>query len=165
MAFSFLAGLRDSNLVRVAVAAALALALTGACCYGAQAACAGLAAACLAGALGHPARVVVALSLFALARLLIGWFPTDTFASGERTRRGAAHLLLAFVAFVAAPWAATALPHADHGEPWLGRVMAALAVATAVALRSGLRRWFGLVERGWYVAMLSWLALVAARLV
>jgi len=177
------------------VAAALALAFTGACVgclvylhlaptgyspvrnavseygvgayarwYGLQATCTGLAAVCLAVALRSPRRVVVLLAVLAAARIAIGWFPTDTLASGRRTYRGGIHLLLALVAFTAAPWAAIALKHAEHGEPWLGRVMAALAVATMLSLRTSLRPWFGLVERGYYVAMLSWLTLVSVRL-
>ena len=67
------------------------------------------------------------------------------------------------VALVTLPWAAVALSHADHGEPWLGRLMVALAVLTAVALGTPLRPWFGLIERVFYVAMLAWLVLVAVR--
>ena len=43
--------------------------------------------------------------------------------------------------------------------------MAAFALGTMISLRSALRPWFGLVERGYYVAMLAWLALVSARLI
>jgi len=133
--------------------------------YGLQATCAGVAAICLAVALGHPRRVVVLLAILAAARIAIGWFPTDTLASFQPTRRGGIHLLLALVAFTAAPWAAIALGRAQHGEPWLGWVMAAFALGTMISLRSALRPWFGLVERGYYVAMLAWLALVSARLI
>ena len=72
-------------------------------------------------------------------------------------------MLLAAVAFVTLPWAAVALSRADHGEPWLGRLMVVLAVLTAVALGTPLRPWFGLIERAFYVAMLAWLVLVAVR--
>lgn len=134
--------------------------------YRAQAACAALAAIALAVALGGPRRVVTLLAVFAAARILIGWFPTDTFAGGERTARGGVHLLLAAVAFVAAAWAAIALKPAQHGEPALGWAMAACAVGTSLAVRhETLRPWVGLIERGFYVALLAWLALVAARLV
>jgi hypothetical membrane protein len=133
--------------------------------YGLQATFTGAAAICLAIALRHPERVVVLLAIFAAARIAIGWFPTDTLESGRRTPRGAIHLLLAAAAFTAAPGAAIALAPSHDGAPWLGRVMAALAVATMLSLRSTfLRPWFGLVERGYYVAMLAWLALVSTRL-
>lgn len=133
--------------------------------YGLQASCAGVAAICLAIALGHPRRVVVLLGVLAAARIAIGWFPTDTFESGRPTSRGGIHLLLAAVAFTTAAWSATALPASEHGAPWLGRIMIALVVAIALSLRTSARPWFGLVERAYYVAMLTWLALVAARLV
>ena len=132
--------------------------------YGLQASLAGCAAICLAIALGHPRRVVMLLAVLAAARIAIGWFPTDTRASEQPTRRGGVHLLLALVAFTAASWAAIALRASEHGAPWLGWLMAALAVVTIISLRTSLRPWFGLIERGYYAAMLAWLILVSARL-
>jgi hypothetical protein len=41
--------------------------------------------------------------------------------------------------------------------------MVALAVLTAFALGTPLRPWFGLIERAFYVAMLTWFVLVAVR--
>jgi hypothetical protein len=131
--------------------------------YGLQATLTGVAAICLAVALGHPRRVVALLAVLAAARIAIGWFPTDA-ASGQPTRRGGMHLLLALAAFTAAPWAAIALGPGAHGAPWLGWLMAALALGTMLSLRTSLRPWFGLVERGYYAAMLAWLVLVSARL-
>ena len=132
--------------------------------YGLQAGLAGVAAICLAFALGHPRRVVMLLAVLAAARIAIGWFPTDGVASEEPTWRGAVHLLLALVAFAAASWAAIALRTGNHGEPWVGWLMAALAIGTMLSLRTSLRPWFGLIERGYYAAMLAWLILVSARL-
>ncbi len=132
--------------------------------YGLQAALAGIAAICLAIALGHPRRVVTLLAVLAAARIAIGWFPTDGTASEEPTWRGGVHLILALVAFTAASWAAIALRTGNHGEPWLGWLMAALAIGTMLSLRTSLRPWFGLIERGYYAAMLAWLILVSARL-
>jgi Protein of unknown function (DUF998) len=131
--------------------------------YGLQATLAGIAAICLAVALGHPRRVVVLLVALGAARVAIGWFPTDA-GSDQPTRRGGIHLLLAVVAFTAASWAAIALKPAEHGEPWLGWLMAALAIAMMISVRTSLRPWFGLIERGYYAAMLAWLFLVSARL-
>ena len=133
--------------------------------YGAQATCTGAAAICLAVALGHPRRVVTLLGVLAAARIAIPWFPTDGLSRSEPTARGAIHRWLAFLAFTAASWAAIALPASQHGAPWLGWLIAAFAVATVISLRSSLRPWFGLIERGFYLAMLAWLVLVSARLV
>jgi hypothetical protein len=131
--------------------------------YGLQATLAGIAAICLAVALGHPSTVVTLLVVLGAARIAIGWFPTDA-ASEQPTRRGAVHLLFALVAFTAASWAAIALQPAEHGEPWLGWLTAAFAIGVMISLRTSLRAWFGLVERGYYAAMLAWLFLVSARL-
>jgi len=139
--------------------------------YRLQAACAGTAAIFLAGALAkgvHPApqRVISLLLVFAVARIAIGRFTTDLIGSTERTRDGAIHMLLAVAAFASASWAAVALRPAQHGQPALGWAMAIFAVGTSLALRrSPLKPWLGLIERAYYVAMLAWLVLVAARLV
>jgi hypothetical membrane protein len=132
--------------------------------YAAQAALMGAAALWLAVALKQPHRVVVLLILFAIARISIGWFPTDAIGSRQRTTRGGVHVVLAAVAFVTLPWAAVALTRSEGGEPWLGRILVVLAVLTVVAVRTQLRPWFGLVERALYVGMLAWLILVAVRL-
>jgi hypothetical membrane protein len=132
--------------------------------YSTQAMLMGIAALWLAVALRQPHRVVVLLVLFALARISIGWFPTDQIGSRQRTSRGSVHLVLAAVAFVTLPWAAVDLTRSEGGEPWLGRILVVLAVLTAVALRTQLRPWFGLVERALYVGMLAWLIVVAVRL-
>ena len=138
--------------------------------YRAQAACAGVAGLILAVALAKsvhptPRRVVALLVVLAVARVAIGWFPTDPLGTTEPTRNGAIHLLLAVATFASASWAAIALKHPQHGQPALGWAMAICALGTGLAVRrSQLRPWLGLVERGYYVAMLAWLALVAVRL-
>ena len=139
--------------------------------YQAQAACAGVAAALLAGALWSrvspaPRRVAVLLVVLAVARIAIGWFPTDLLGAEHGSRNGAIHLLLAVAAFTAASWAAVALRRAQHGKPAIGWAMAACAIGTFLAVRAmPLKPWLGLIERGYYVAMLAWLVLVAGRLV
>ena len=121
--------------------------------YPAQAVCAAVAALCLALALRHgPAVVVTLLVVFAAGRLAITQFPMDV----ER----AVHWLLATIAFVSIAAAAIHLKRPDYGTPALGWVMIASLVAGSLARRVA----FGLAERGFYVAMLAWLALVAARL-
>ncbi len=138
--------------------------------YQAQAGCAGAAGLLLAGALAKsvhptPRRVIALLVVLAVARVAIGWFPTDLVGTTERTRNGGIHLLLAVAAFASASWAATALRRVQHGQPALGWAMAACALGTMLALRrSPLKPWLGLIERGYYVAMLAWLVLVAVRL-
>jgi sirohydrochlorin ferrochelatase len=125
--------------------------------YQAQATAAGLAAVALAVALGGPKRVVVLLALFAAARLAITQAPLDA--------RPLAHWLLVALAFGSVTIAAIRLTGSEHGTPALGWTMAALlAVMTLTRRNPPLRRWFGLIERGFYVAMLAWLTLVAARL-
>jgi Protein of unknown function (DUF998) len=138
--------------------------------YRAQVACAGVAAALLAAALARglsplPRRVVVLLFVFALARVAIGWFPTDLIGATSRTRTGAIHVALAVAAFASATAAGIALKRPEHGQPALGWAMAVCAVGTMLAFRRpALRPFAGLIERGFYVAMLAWLILVAARL-
>jgi Protein of unknown function (DUF998) len=131
--------------------------------YGLQAALAGIAAVCLAVALGHPRKIVILLAVLAAARIAIGWFPANA-VSGDPTLRGGVHVLLALVTFTAASWAAIALRSGEDGAPWLGWLMAALATGTMVSLRTPLRPWLGLTERGYYAAMLAWVVLVSARL-
>jgi hypothetical protein len=127
--------------------------------YRAQAAFTGVAGLLLAGALAAgvdpaPRRVITLLVVLLVARVSIGWFPT-----------GGIHLLLGIAAFLSASWAAVALKSGQHGQPALGWAMAACAIGTGLSLRrSPLKPWLGLIERGYYVAMLAWLVLVAARL-
>src|SRR5581483_5867402 len=126
--------------------------------YQAQATAAGLAAVGLAVALGGPRRILVYLAVFAAARLAITQAPLDA--------RPVAHWLLALLAFGAVTVAGVRLTAPEHGAPALGWAMVAFAVLMGLARRNApLRTWFGLIERGFYVAMLAWLALVAARLV
>jgi hypothetical protein len=126
--------------------------------YQAQVTCAGLAAIGLAVALGGPRRVLVLLTVFAVTRLAIAHAPLDT--------RPIVHWVLAVVAFGAVTIAATNLKPAQHGSPTLGWAMVACAILMGITRRSTQpRRWFGLAERGFYAAMLAWLALVAVRLV
>jgi hypothetical protein len=100
---------------------------------GIQASCTGLAALCLAVALGHPRRVA---------------------ARGARGRADPDRL---------GPDRHAHVDPANAARPgsFAARVR---RVATMLALRPSLRPWFGLVERGYYVALLTWLAVVSAGL-
>ena len=126
--------------------------------YQAQAACAGAAAALLAAALGGPPRILVLLAVFAAARLAISQAPLD--------KRRVVHWVLALLAFGSMTAAGIRLATSEHGTPAFGWAMLAFVLLMGVSRRNPeLRGSFGLVERGFYAAMLAWLALVAARLV
>ncbi|HEX6788947.1 MAG TPA: DUF998 domain-containing protein [Gaiellaceae bacterium] len=137
--------------------------------YRAQTTANAIAAVALAVALGaalkpEPRRVIVLLVVFAIARFLIPWFPTDLRGTGP-TPTGRRHALLAGVAFLTIALAAGSLPGHDHGSGLraLGVIVIAAAIATAVAVR--LTRWFGAVERLFYLSMLTWLVVAAVELI
>lgn len=134
--------------------------------YRLQATFAGLSGLLLALALRHHGRTAVLLAVFGVARLAIAQYPTDLLGGDVRTRTGGVHLLLAGAAFAAVCWAAVGLKRDAGGLPALGWLAAAGAAGTWLAIRAlPLRPILGLLERVFYVAMLAWLALVAARLV
>jgi hypothetical protein len=122
--------------------------------YHAQVRCMAVAALLLAVALRHPAKVVILLGVLAAARVAISLFPVVH----------PVHVLFAALAFVSASAAAIALKPAEHGLPALGWAALACAIGTSFALRSSLRPWLGLIERGFYASILAWTALVAIRL-
>lgn len=125
----------------------------------------GIAALALAAALWRedaPWHVLALLVLFALARLASPLYPTDL--EGEQpSRPGEIHMLLAGVAFASICWAMCAY----RAAPWLGYIASVGAVGTFLSLRSlhALRPWTGLIERGFYLAMLAWFLLVSVELV
>ena len=118
-----------------------------------------------------PAAVIVLLAAFGIARLLIGWFPTDL--EGERpTNAGRIHMLLAFAAFTAVPVAAGLLNRrvrVDAPGGTVSTIVHALGTGTIAAAvimfasmsLPGLRRWFGLFERLYYLSMIAWIGGVA----
>jgi len=146
--------------------------------YRTQTAACAVSALLLAGALSGgvdpaPTLVVVLLVVFAAARLLIPWYPTDLDRS-QPTRTGRVHVLLAGLAFGSIAWASAALPDrvdwpGVHGTlVALGWSVVVLAVACGLCMSRALHRatepFFGLVERLFYAAMLAWLAFVAVQL-
>ena len=146
--------------------------------YRAQTAASAIAALLLAGALSGgvdptPILVVFLLLVFAAARLLIPWYPTDL-DRAQPTRTGRIHVLLAGLAFGSIAWASASLPDrvdwpGVHGTlVALGWAVVVLAVGCGLCMSRALHQatepFFGLVERLFYAAMLTWLALVAVQL-
>jgi Protein of unknown function (DUF998) len=147
--------------------------------YRAQTTANAIAAMFLAGALGSgvdpaPRRVIVLLLVFAAARLVIPWFPTDIDRAAP-TSTGRVHVMLAGVAFASVAWAAAALPgRVDwpgiHGLlVALGWVVVATAIVCGVAMtrmfHAAMEPFFGLIERCFYAAMITWFLVVSIRLI
>jgi hypothetical protein len=141
---------------------------------------AGAAAAVgLAEAAPGRARALIALVIiFALARLVISWFPMDE-PGGERTNHGSMHGLIAVVTFIAIAAAAGQLGSVAKQVPgWttLATVSSAIAwlmVASLIAMmvvRRGARvthstpNYFGAIERVFYLAIVAWFVLVGVGL-
>lgn len=134
--------------------------------YRAQTALAALAATLLLVALasgsGAPWWLLALLAAFAAARLAIPSFPTDL-DRAHPTRTGRVHLLLAAVAFASIAVAAGNTPDqlVPHALRW-AVVATSIATWLAIRLRLGL---FGLVERLFYAAMITWFLWVSSALV
>ena len=120
---------------------------------------------------GGVTAVILLLSIFAACRLLISWFPMDE-PGAERTTHGQRHGALALVTFASIALAATDLGRRlDDTVAWhrLAAVSSALGIAIIVLLvlmglgraAPTLRTYFGLVERGFYLAAISWTAVFA----
>jgi hypothetical protein len=141
---------------------------------------AGAAAAVgLAEAAPGRARALIALIIvFAVARLVISWFPMDE-PDGERTNHGRMHGVLAVVTFLAIAAAAGRLGTvAKHVPGWatlstVSSVFAWLMVASLVAMmvvrrsgrvNRGSSSYFGAAERALYLAIVAWLVLLGVAL-
>jgi hypothetical protein len=118
---------------------------------------------------------IVFLIILGFARLTIGWVPMDA-PGAARTRTGLRHNLLATAFFGSATVAAFLLTGSfaiDAELDGIAGISAGLAWAMAVfsvlilltSLVGPLKRYFGLVERLLYVAVLAWLATVAVALI
>jgi hypothetical protein len=119
--------------------------------------------------------VVALLVVFAVARAIISWFPMDE-PGGPRTPTGHNHGVIAIVTFGSATLAALRLGQVLSGgaqwhwlSPWstvFGVAMALLVIGMASARRNrGLRGYFGLVERGLYLAIIAWLLLLGVVII
>jgi hypothetical protein len=132
---------------------------------------AGLGAAIGVSTLPGPVAITAGLCLiFAVARALISWFPMDA-PGAQPTVTGRRHGLLAAAAFVGAglaAWQLAKLLHHDSLHPAIAATSTALAAVMTLSLlamvagrRSAAHRYFGLIERGFYLSMTAWLATVA----
>lgn len=134
----------------------------------------GLTGACLVLGLGETISgsgaglVLGLLAIFAVARLIISWFPMDA-PGAQRTETGRTHGLIAIVTFTAITVAALRLGSVlSRRSVWhslaplttiLGVVMVICIIGMVLCRRSeAIREGFGLIERGLYLAILGWCA-------
>ena len=112
-------------------------------------------------------EVVVSLALFAVARALISWFPMDA-PGAPRSHRGSAHGILAIVAFLSISFAASRLNtllSSQAAGTWWYHVSSVVSTALKVALvlmivarlAQAVRPYFGLIERLFYAACITWI--------
>lgn len=118
---------------------------------------------------------IVFLIILGFARLTIGWVPMDA-PGAARTRTGLRHNLLATAFFASATVAAflfTGSFAADAALSGIAPASGVLAWAMAIfsvlilvtSLVGPVKKYFGLVERLLYVAVLAWVATVAIALI
>jgi hypothetical protein len=127
---------------------------------------------------GRAPALVALVVIFALARLVISWFPMDE-PGGERTNHGSMHGLIAIVTFLAIAIAAQRLGTVAKQVPgWatlstVSSVIAWLMLASLVAMMVVRRSarvngstpsYFGAVERAFYLGIVAWLVLVGVGL-
>ena len=116
------------------------------------------------------ASVVVLVSIFAVCRVLISWFPMDA-PGAARTSTGAAHGLLAVATFWTVAIAGVRLGGVlevagQHSLATASRDLGWAMVAFAALMLLGrlgpdLRRLSGAIQRAEYAAILAWLVVVA----
>jgi len=149
--------------------------------WGYRAAAIGQAVAAVAIAIGLPSAlhgnlsgVTGLLFAFGVTRVVIGWVPMDVPGS-EATQTGRNHGVLAAVGFLSVTFTALRFPDVLGGGEWVwissvsrgvGFYMLAVLVAFFALRRSpALGRYFGLMERAFYLGMIAWLAMVGGGLV
>ena len=112
----------------------------------------------------EPALVIVFLSVFAVARILIPLFPTDL-EGQPHTRTGRVHWVLAITAFASLAIAAGVFKGTSLDD-MVGRVVYSTAVFMIVVLcLPRLRRIFGFAERLFYFSMICWFLITGIELV
>jgi hypothetical membrane protein len=112
----------------------------------------------------EPGSVIVFLSIFAVARILIPLFPTDV--EGEpHTRTGRIHWVLAITAFASLASAAGFF-RGTRLDDFIGWVVVSTAVFMILVLCvPRLRRIFGFAERLFYFSMICWFLVTGVELV
>jgi hypothetical protein len=125
---------------------------------------------------GEGVGVVVALLVvFAVARAVISWFPMDE-PGRPRTPTGHNHGIIAIVTFGSVTLAALRLGQVlSQGTQWhwlspwstvFGVAMALLVIGIVATRRNqALRGYFGLLERGQYLAIISWLVVLGVVII
>jgi hypothetical protein len=123
-----------------------------------------------------PALTIAMLLLSAAARVLIPIFPTDQNGSRFQTPKGTIHMILAVAIFASIAIAASNLGGTLGHEPawqavkgltdgWLPWVITITASATGIAMIGPrLKRIFGLIERSYYAASITWFFVVSIEL-
>jgi hypothetical protein len=120
---------------------------------------------------GGIVEVATLLGVFAVTRAAISWYPMDVPGS-PRSHVGTMHGILAASAFVSVGLAANRLSrilNSHHLVPWwsstsgLASVVMALTLVVMFASRlsPGVRRYFGLIERLFYLSCSAWLVAFA----
>jgi hypothetical membrane protein len=112
----------------------------------------------------EPASIIVFLSVFAIARILIPLFPTDI-EGQPQTRTGRVQWVLAITAFASLATAAGFFKGTGLDDV-LGWVVISTALFTILALCvPTLRGIFGLAERLFYFSMICWFLITGVELV
>jgi hypothetical protein len=127
---------------------------------------------------GRARALIALLVVFALARLVISWFPMDEPGSGP-TNTGRMHGVIAIVTFIVIALAAIRLGSVAKQVPgWttlatVSSVIAWIMVASLIAMMVVRRSarvthstptYFGAVERVFYLAIVAWFVLVGVGL-
>jgi hypothetical protein len=128
---------------------------------------------------GRARALIALLVVFALARLVISWFPMDD-PGGELSNTGRMHGLIAIVTFLAIAIAAQRLGTVAKQVPgwstlstvssvigWLmlASLVAMMAVGRGARANRSSPSYFGAVERVFYLAIVAWLVGLGIALV
>jgi uncharacterized membrane protein len=110
--------------------------------------------------------VIGFLLVFAIARTIIPFFPTDI--EGQTlTARGRVHWALAMIAFASLAFAAAYYTGSvlDDAVGWVVVVAAGLLIVSLVLQRLRIRKVLGLFERVFYFSMICWFLVTGIELI
>jgi hypothetical protein len=110
--------------------------------------------------------VIGFLLVFAIARTIIPFFPTDI--EGQTlTTRGRVHWALAIIAFTSVAFAAAYYEGTilDDAVGWVVVVAACLLIVSLVLQRLRIRKVLGLFERVFYFSMICWFLVTGIELI